>query len=134
VVAFKINRPSYPALNEAATAGVGKPARSPRRRVLLKGVFQSLTSSYPVAVRNLSCTGAAIVCDAALAKGARGVLAAQGLDRLCRVVWSRGRVHGLKFDEPLHVTQVLELHGITRDDVKAAEREEVKSWFDHQAW
>lgn len=130
MVAFKINRSAYP----GSTSPVGaKPPRSPRRRVLLKGVFQSLTTNFNVSVRNLSCTGASIECDAVLPRETRGVLAAQGLDQLCRVVWSRGRVHGLKFDEPLHVNTVLELHGITRDDVQAAEREEVKSWFEHNA-
>ncbi len=127
MVSFKLNRPTYP--GASAT-----PSRSPRRRVLLSGMFQSLTHSWPVSIRNLSCTGAAIALDAALAEDMEGVLVIAGhLDCLCRVVWSRGKLHGLSFDRPLHNAVVLDLHRVTRDQVQAAEKEAAKEWWQHNA-
>jgi hypothetical protein len=96
-------------------------------------MFHSLTSSHGVSIRNLSCTGAAIECEAPLKKGMEGVLAAEHLDCLCRVIWSKGKVHGLRFDQPLHNNVVLELHRITQDDVRRAETVAAKEWFEQQA-
>ena len=129
MVAFKINQPG-PA--PGAAIGTGK-ARSPRRRVLLTGTFQSLTSSYRAAVRNLSCTGASIECDGVLKVGAEGVLQGAQLDALCRVVWARGKTYGLAFDEPLPNALVLDLHRITEVDVARSQTEAAKEWFQHQA-
>ena len=129
MVAFKINQPA-PAHGQAI--GTGR-ARSPRRRVLLKGTFQSLTSSFQAAVRNLSCTGAAIECDGTLKVGMEGVLQGGQLDALCRVIWSRGKVYGLAFDEPLPNCLVLELHRITEADVARSQTAEAKEWFQHSA-
>ncbi len=126
MVSFKINRPTYPGASTTA-------ARSPRRKVLLSGMFQSLTTSYPVSVRNLSCTGASIECDAILRRGAEGVLATDQLDCLCRVIWSKGSRHGLKFDQPLHNSVVLELHRITLEEVLEAEKAATKDWYLHKA-
>lgn len=123
MVAFKINRPAPYAPTSA------KPVRSPRRRVVLSGTFQSVTSSWPAAVRNLSCTGASIECDGPLKIGAEGVLQCEHLDSLCRVVWQRGKVFGLKFDKPLHNSLVLELHRVTAHDVARAEIQAAKEWF-----
>lgn len=123
MVAFKINRPAPYAPPTA------KPVRSPRRRVVLSGTFQSLTSSWPAAVRNLSCTGASIECDGPLKIGAEGVLRCDPVDSLCRVVWQKGKVFGLKFDKPLHNSVVLELHRITAHDVARAQTEAAKEWF-----
>lgn len=123
MVAFKINRPV-----QANVAG-GKPPRSPRRRVLLSGTFHSLTTSCQAAVRNLSCTGASIDCDAPLKVGAEGVLQAGGLDCLCRVIWQKGNCYGIKFDEPLPNQLVLDLHRITETDVKRAEVQAAREWF-----
>lgn len=139
MVAFKINRPDYAGVMPAGGKPLGdrplggKPARSARRRVLIGGQFHSVTSTYQVAIRNISTTGALIQADTAFTRGVAGVLNAPGLDRLCTVVWSRGRLHGLAFDEPLHPTVVLGLHGVTREDVAAAERETTRDWFEHKA-
>ncbi len=107
--------------------------RSPRRRVLLAGQYQSLTGTYSVDVRNLSNTGASIMCAADLKLGSEGVLMAGGLDCLCRVVWHREGVFGLKFEEPLHNSIVLDLHRITSDDVKHAERAAAREWYQRDA-
>lgn len=143
MAAPKFNRPTFAVPRSSASTGVSVSAsapvpsaagsRSPRRRVLLSGMFHSLCNSYAVSIRNLSCTGAAIECGAPLKKGSEGVLAAEHLDCLCRVIWSRGNLHGLKFDQPLHNAVVLELHRITQDQVQAAEKEAAKEWFHHQA-
>lgn len=135
MVAFKINRPTYAGVSPGMTPSVSSanPPRSPRRRVLISGMFHSLTSSHRVSVRNLSCTGASIECDAALKRGAEGVLATDQLDCLCRVIWSKGNIHGVRFDQPLHSNVVLELHRITQEQVQAAEKEATKDWFNHQA-
>ena len=134
MVSFKINRPTYSGVSSPAYPAAGAvPPRSPRRRVLLNGMFHALTHSHRVNVRNLSCTGASIDCDVSLKKGLEGVLHAGGLDCLCRVIWSKGNIHGLKFDTPLHTSVVLELHRITQEQVQAAEKEAAKDWFINQA-
>jgi hypothetical protein len=127
MVAFKINRPAQTAL-----AG-GKPARSPRRRVLLSGMFHSLTTSCQAAVRNLSVTGAAIECDAPLKVGAEGVLQVGRVDALARVIWQKGQTYGIQFDQPLPNQLVLDLHRITEDDVKRSQVQAAKEWFTGQA-
>lgn len=111
----------------------GKAPRSPRRRVLLAGQYQSLAGTFRVDVRNLSITGAAIACAAELKLGSEGVLLAGGLDCLCRVVWHRGGLFGLKFEEPLHNSIVLELHRVTSEDVKHAERVATHVWYHRDA-
>jgi hypothetical protein len=128
MIAFKINK------QVAAPAAAGaKPARSPRRRVLLRGMFHSLTSSTRAAVRNLSCTGAAITCDSPLKIGAEGVLQTDQIDCLCRVIWQKGDVYGIQFDQPLPNCVVLDLHRVTEHQVKRAEAQAAKEWFQAQA-
>lgn len=107
--------------------------RSPRRRVLLTGQFQSLTGTHNVAVRNLSNTGASISCDAELKLGSEGVLIAGGLDCLCEVIWNRGGIIGLSFDEPLPNSVVLELHRVTHADVKYANAAATREWYQRNA-
>jgi hypothetical protein len=118
---------------EAPVTADGKAARSPRRRVLLSGQFQSLTSTHNISVRNLSSTGAAIVCDAELKLAGEGVLIAGGLDCLCRVVWRRAGIYGLKFDEKLPSSVVNDLHRITHEDVRQAETLATREWYQQQA-
>ncbi|HEY0114491.1 MAG TPA: PilZ domain-containing protein, partial [Allosphingosinicella sp.] len=127
MVAFKINRPG------TAAPKPGSSSRSPRRRVLLSGTFHSITSSCPAEIRNLSCTGAAIKCDTALKVGAEGVLQAGFLDCLCRVIWQKGNVFGIKFDQPLHNNIVLDLHRVTEADVRRAQSSAAKEWFETQS-
>lgn len=127
MVAFKINRPA-----QTSVAGA-KPARSPRRRVLLSGMFHSLSTSCQAAVRNLSVTGAAVECDAPLKVGAEGVLQVGRVDALARVIWQKGHTYGIQFDEPLPNQLVLDLHRITEDDVKRSQVQDAKEWFTGQA-
>jgi hypothetical protein len=134
MVSFTINRPGVARDSVAAAQQSGsKPARSPRRRVLIRGVFQSLTSTNQVSIRNLSCTGASVVSDSPLKVGAQGVLQSTCLDCLCRIVWTRGNVYGIRFDQPLPNALVLELHRITAADVQRAQTAATKEWFDNQA-
>jgi hypothetical protein len=111
----------------------GKAPRSPRRRVLLTGQYQSLAGTFSVDVRNLSNTGASIMCAADLKLGSEGVLMAGGLDCLCRVVWHRGDVFGLRFEEPLHNSIVLDLHRVTSEEVRYAERIATHVWYHRDA-
>jgi hypothetical protein len=117
MVSFKINRPAAPTR--------GAPSRSPRRRVLIEGQFQTLTATYPVAVRNLSCTGALIESKV----GGQGVIATPHLDCFCRVIWNRGTLYGLSFDQPLHQSVVLHIHSITQSDVQEAKIADAKQWW-----
>lgn len=128
MVSFKIPKP-----DAVSGLAAGKGGRSPRRRVLLTGMFHSLTSSAAASVRNLSCTGASIECEVPLKVGGEGVLEAGQLDALCRVVWTKGEVYGLKFDQPLPNCLVLELHRITESDVKRAQSTAAKEWFETQS-
>jgi hypothetical protein len=132
MVAFKINRPAQSPLAGGpvqSPLGSGKPARSPRRRVLLSGMFHSLTSSCQASVRNLSVTGAAIQCDVPLKVGAEGVLQVGRVDALARVIWQKGNVYGVQFDQPLHNQLVLDLHRITEEDLKRSQVQAAKEWF-----
>lgn len=129
MVAFKIPRPGGP----PAVTPDGKPARAPRRRVLIDGMFHGFDGARRVAIRNVSRTGAAVQCAGPLKVGTEGVLKADGLDSLARIIWSRGTLHGIKFDEPLPNHVVLTLHGITRDDVSEAKAAAVKAWYDRHA-
>lgn len=140
MVAFKIkgtgqNQASGGQLPASAgqALGNGARARSPRRRVLLKGTFHSLTSSAPAGIRNLSCTGASIECDAPLKIGAEGVLNAGPLDCLCRVIWQKGKIFGLKFDLPLPNPVVIDLHRISEADVKHEQSVATRAWFETNA-
>lgn len=120
MVSFKINRP---------TTLKGNPSRSPRRRVLIEGNFQTLMATFPVAVRNLSCTGALIESKVPLKADAEGVLATKHLDCFCRVIWNRGNLYGLGFDEPLNQAVVLHIHGITQSDVQQEKVADAKEWW-----
>ena len=144
MVRFNINRPgvardsigSTPAASASPArvpVAAAKPARSPRRRVLIGGIFQSLTSTNHVSIRNLSTTGASILSDAPLKIGAEGVLQSVHLDCLGKIVWSRGSIYGFKFDQPLANAVVLELHRITADDVARAQSAATRDWYEHQA-
>lgn len=121
MVSFKLNRPAAPV---RAT-----PSRSPRRRVLIDGQFQSLMATYSIAVRNLSCTGALIESKVPLKVGTQGVLATTHLDRFCRVIWCRARLYGISFDEPLHQSVVLHIHSITQSEVDEAKIADAKQWW-----
>lgn len=121
MVAFKIDRAAAPVR--------AVPARSPRRRVLIDGQFQSLTATYPIAVRNLSCTGALIESKVPLKVGCEGVLASAHLDCFCRIIWCRGNLYGLGFDEPLHPSVVLDIHRITQSDVDRAQIADARQWW-----
>lgn len=127
MTAFKTNPQGAPG------GGGDAHARSPRRRVLLNGMFLSLSGSYPASVRNLSCTGASIECDGPLKVGGEGVIQANQLDAFCRIVWSKGPIHGLAFDQPLPNALVLQLHRVTDEDVRRARSIETKEWFDLRA-
>lgn len=121
MVAFKIDRAAAPLR--------AVPARSPRRRVLIEGQFQTLTATCPVSVRNLSCTGALVESSVPLKVGGEGVLATARLDCFCRVVWGRGNLYGLGFDEPLHQSVVLDIHRITQSDVEQAKIADARQWW-----
>lgn len=121
MVAFKINRQESPRQANSS--------RSPRRRVLIDGSFQTLTATYPVAIRNLSCTGALVDSKVPLKVGGQGVLATPHLDCFCRVVWNRGSLYGIGFDKPLHTQVVLDIHRITQIDVDQAKIADAKQWW-----
>lgn len=110
-------------------AAAGTTARSPRRRVVIAGLIELIGGSHPVAIDNLSCTGARMRCSASLRIGAEAVLSAPGLDRFCRVVWGEGGSYGVEFDEPLDQNIVLKLHGVTRETVQRAELDSAREWY-----
>ncbi len=61
------------------------------------------------------------------------MLRAEGLDRLCRAIWRKGKLYGVAFDEPLATAQVVDIHRITEHDLKRAETEAARDWFRYQA-
>lgn len=121
MVAFKI--PGKTAPVKAA------PARSPRRRVLIEGSFQTLSATYQVAVRNLSCTGALLESEADIREGTQGVLATRHLDCFCRVIWRRGNLYGIGFEHPLQQHVVLNIHRITQVEIEQEKVADAKAWW-----
>ena len=131
MVSFKIQRPDSP--NDRSEPPRPNRVRSPRRRVVVEGTFQSLTGTYHIAIKNLSCTGALIQCGQPLQVGKEGVLQGAHIDQFCRIVWTDGTHYGLQFDEPLAMDVVLELHRITGDDVQRAASKAAEDWWRNQA-
>lgn len=113
--------------------------RSPRRRAVLRGTFQTLHGRFDIVLRNVSCTGALIERPPQLRgtielhPNTEGVLEANGLDVLCKVVRCDGTFFGVEFDEPLEMDTVLSIHRITGLDIKRSDVETAKTWFDTQA-
>ena len=133
MVHFKLNQ-QVNSPNDRLRAGRDSAkARSPRRRVVVNGNFHSLTGTYRISIRNLSCTGALIECPQSLTVGKEGVLGAEWIDQFCRIVWNDGNLYGLQFDTPLAMDVVLEVHRITGDDVKRAESLAAEQWWKNQA-
>ncbi len=103
--------------------------RSPRRKVVLKGVLEAIGGTQQVAVRNLSATGAMVEGVSLPAEGREVILKAGPLDCFCRVAWSEGNRCGLAFDEPIAMAEVLALHGVSAEEVRRAEADAAAEWF-----
>ena len=129
MVHFKINHHPESPNGRASAPREAARVRSPRRRVVIDGVFHALTGTYRIAIKNLSCTGALIQCDQPLKVGKEGVLEGKNLDHFCRIVWTDGRLYGLQFDTPLAMEVVLELHRITGEDVDRAATKAAEDWW-----
>ncbi len=114
---------------EVGGGAPGQLARSPRRRVILSGMLESVTGIQKVAVRNLSCTGAMIEGTTVPPAGREVILKAGPLDCFGRVVWTEGNRCGLHFDEPIEMSDVLALHRITAEAVEQASQQEAAEWF-----
>jgi len=131
VVSFKIQHSSSP--NDRSDIARAARTRSPRRRVVVDGTFQTLTGTYRIAIKNLSCTGALIHSGQSLQVGKEGVLESSNIDQFCRIVWTDGTHYGLQFDDPLPMEVVLELHRITGEDVERAASKAAEDWWRNQA-
>ena len=103
--------------------------RSPRRKVVLTGMLESVSGTQKVSVKNLSCTGAMVEGTTVPAKGREVILKAGKLDCFCRVVWSENGRCGLEFDEAIPMADVLELHGITAEAAQAMADREAAEWY-----
>ena len=99
----------------------GEVSRSPRRRMAFRGSFESVTSRGMVKVRNLSCTGAMVEGEDLPPAGRDIFLTAAGHEFFGTVVWSRKGCCGIQFDEPLPPAEVLRLHQITPEWIRAEE-------------
>ncbi len=132
-VRFKVNRPATSPNDRPKAVRENGATRSPRRRVVVDGIFHSLTGTYRIGIKNLSCTGALIQCDQELKVGKEGVLQGEHIDHFCRVVWTDGSLYGLQFDNPLPMEVVLELHRITGEDNERAETEAAREWWTNHA-
>ena len=111
-------------VRELGATGEPQPSevsRSPRRRMAFKGSFESVTSKGWVWVRNLSCTGAMLEGDDLPPPGRDIFLTAAGHEFFGTVVWVKRDRCGIHFDEPLTPAEVLKLHSITPELVRAEE-------------
>lgn len=115
-------------------AGKAATPRSARRKTVFAGTLETLSRRTPVAVRNISCTGALVEGEALPEPGRDAMLKAAGLDLFCTIVWSAGERCGLQFDEPLNPAQVLELHRITPQAVRSAELKAAAEYYSAQGW
>ena len=110
----------------------GPVPRSPRRKTVFNGSLETLSAKFPVAVRNISCTGAMAEGDSVPPPGKDLILHAWGLEFFCSVIWSDGQRCGLHFDEPLNQSLVLALHNITPEEVRSAELKAAAEWYQSQ--
>jgi hypothetical protein len=79
----------------------------PRMKVLLTGELSSRRGSFSCRVVDISRGGACIDADRVHEQGEdvcfrRGALQTRG-----KVVWSRGRRFGIRFDDPIRATELL---------------------------
>jgi len=111
---------------------LGPTPRSPRRKTAFNGTLETLSAKYPVAVRNISCTGAMVEGETVPPPGRDLILTAWNLEFFCSLVWSDGRRCGLCFDEPLEPSLALALHNITPEEVRSAELAAAAEWYRSQ--
>jgi hypothetical protein len=92
-------------------------------------MLETVTGVQKVAVKNLSCTGAMIEGTTVPPTGREVILRAGPLDCFAEVVWTEGNRCGLRFDEPIEMSEVLGLHRITAEAVEEASRTAAAEWF-----
>ncbi len=79
----------------------------PRMKVLLTGELSSRRGSVSCRVVDISRGGACIDADRAHEQGEDVCFRRGGLQAKARVVWSRGRRFGIRFDDPIRATELL---------------------------
>jgi hypothetical protein len=79
----------------------------PRMKVLLTGELSSRRGTFSCRVVDISRGGACIDADRAHEEGEDVCFRRNGLQTRGRVVWSRGRRFGIRFDEPIRATELL---------------------------
>lgn len=102
-----------------------------RLTVCLPGTLTLMDGEFDCALEDISQTGARVITDAPLHTGRRGILSCSPLDTVFAVVWTRGRLAGLEFEEaePLGTIRLLRWHNDRdRERHDAALRAMVQRW------
>ncbi len=92
---------------QAVEQAVKRKRSAARARVALPAKLDTLTSTVPAILRNLSETGAMLEVSSALMIGADAVLSCGELDCFGTIVWVRSHWCGFAFDEPLPQSAVI---------------------------
>jgi hypothetical protein len=82
--------------------------RSKRRRVLMRATIISVDGAQSARVRDLTESGAGIVCNTPLKRGTDVIFNRGDLLIAARVAWSEGNEAGLEFYRPLPFEQLTE--------------------------
>jgi hypothetical protein len=92
----------------AEKAGEQASKRSTKRsRVLLRATLQTPRGGLDARLRDLSCKGALVECDARLAMDEEVVFVRGGTSVPARVAWLGGNRAGLEFLQPIEESEVL---------------------------
>jgi hypothetical protein len=97
-----------PVLIEIVRGDAARQLRTePRMKVLLTGEMSSRRGSFSCRVVDISRGGACIDADRAHERGEDVCFRRGGLQTKGKVVWSRGRRFGIRFDDPIRATELL---------------------------
>jgi hypothetical protein len=104
---------------------------SSRVRLYLPAKVQTTFDQGRAAIYNVSCTGAQVTLDAPPRMGSDLLLKSGSIDVLCTIVWVKGNVCGLEFDEPLSEEEVVSLRRLADNQSElqhAARNSAAKDW------
>ena len=103
----------------------------PRMKVMLTGELSSRRGSFPCRVLDISRGGACLHTDRAHEEGEELCFRRGELQVQARIVWSRGRRLGIRFDEPIRATELLVQMSHSRNATQAMPAPHDLSLSDH---
>ncbi len=102
--------------------GVKQLRTEPRMKVLLTGELSSRRGSFSCRIIDISRGGACLDADRAHEAGEDVCFSRGGLQAKGKIMWSRGRRFGIRFDEPIRATELLVQMSHSRTATQPAQR------------